>query len=106
MKMSQEDAVNILKKKLADDQAAVAKYAESIAAAEGEMAETEKSKAADEAYAKALKSECEATAASWEERQKSAADEMAAIEKAKEILATGVKVFVQTGARLGAATVR
>jgi len=32
----------------------------------------------------------------WEERQKSAADEMAAIEKAKEILAGGVKLFVQT----------
>merc|ERR1719169_263273 len=64
--------------------------------ASGKLVETEKSKAADEDYAGTLKTECEAKAAEWEARQKSAAEEMGAIEKAKEILVSGVKAFVQT----------
>merc|ERR1719386_336700 len=64
--------------------------------ASGKLVETEKSKAADEEYAGTLKTECEAKAAEWEARQKSAAEEMGAIEKAKEILVSGVKAaFVQ-----------
>merc|ERR1719156_310508 len=54
--------------------------------ASGKLVETEKSKAADEEYAGTLKTECEAKASEWEARQKSAAEEMGAIEKAKEIL--------------------
>merc|ERR1719454_2865094 len=54
--------------------------------ASGKLVETQKSKAADEEYAGTLKTECEAKASEWEARQKSAADEMAAVEKAKEIL--------------------
>ena len=38
-------------------------------------------------------------AAEWEQRQKDAAGEMAAIAKAKEILAEGVKVFLQARAQ-------
>merc|ERR1719326_806911 len=67
--------------------------------AEGEadkkLVATEKSKAADEEYASTLKTECESKAAEWEARQKSATEEMGAIEKAKEILVGGVKAFVQ-----------
>jgi hypothetical protein len=59
------------------------------------LVETSKSKAADEEYAGTLKTECEAKAAEWEARQKSATEEMGAIEKAKEILVGGVKAFVQ-----------
>merc|ERR1719335_1979117 len=59
------------------------------------LVETTKSKAADEEYAGTLKTECEAKAAEWDERQKSAKAEMGAIEKAKEILVSGVKAFVQ-----------
>merc|ERR1719316_2260510 len=59
------------------------------------LVETAKSKAADEEYAGTLKTECESAAAAWEARQKSAAEEMGAIEKAKEILVSGVKAFVQ-----------
>merc|ERR1719440_156411 len=63
--------------------------------AEGELAETSKTKAADEEFAATLKGECETKATEWAERQKSANEEMAVIEKAKEILTSGVKAFVQ-----------
>merc|ERR1719160_316175 len=56
---------------------------ESKASASGKLVETEKSKAADEEYAGTLKTECEAKASEWEARQKSATEEMGAIEKAK-----------------------
>merc|ERR1719333_2101074 len=67
--------------------------------ASGKLVETTKSKAADEEYAGTLKTECEAKAAEWEARQKSAAEEMGAIEKAKEILVSGVKAFVQVATK-------
>merc|ERR1719409_370041 len=63
--------------------------------ASGKLVETTKSKAADEEYASTLKTECESKAAEWEARQKSATEEMGAIEKAKDILVGGVKAFVQ-----------
>jgi chromosome segregation ATPase len=63
--------------------------------ATGKLVETEKSKAADEEYAGTLKTECEAAASGWETRQKSAAEEMGAIDKAKEILVSGVTAFAQ-----------
>merc|ERR1719375_2230674 len=62
--------------------------------------ETKKTKAADEEYASTLKTECESKAAEWDERQKSAAAEMGAIDKAKEILVSGVKVFVQVSSKM------
>merc|ERR1719386_429241 len=63
------------------------------------LVETTKSKAADEEYASTLKTECESKASAWEARQKSASEEMGAIEKAKEILVGGVKAFVQVSAK-------
>merc|ERR1719487_1203155 len=56
-------------------------------------------KAADEEYAGTLKTECESKASEWEARQKSATEEMGAIEKAKDILVSGVKAFVQMKTR-------
>merc|ERR1719335_10374 len=67
--------------------------------ASGKLVETKKSKAADEEYAGTLKTECEAKAAEWEARQKSAAEEMGAIEKAKTILVDGVTAFVQVSSK-------
>jgi len=67
--------------------------------ANGKLGETQKSKAADEAYAATLKGECDTTAAAWAERQKSAKAEMGAIDKASEILTSGVKAFVQVAAK-------
>jgi len=73
---------------------------EMLAEAQKKLVDTTKSKAADEEYAGTLKTECESKAAEWEARQKSATEEMGAIEKAKEILVGGVKAFVQVGASL------
>ena len=50
-------------------------------------------------YLEELKASCSAKAAEWATRQKDAGEEMAAIAKAKEILAEGVKVFLQTSTR-------
>merc|ERR1719324_287557 len=56
-----------------------------------------KAKAADEEYSANLKTECETAASEWAARQKSAKEEMAAIDKAKEILVSGVVAFAQVG---------
>merc|ERR1719421_2738501 len=73
---------------------------ESKATAEGDLAETTKTKAADTEYSADLKTECELAASEWAARQASAKEEMAAIDKAKEILTTGVVAFVQSGSKL------
>jgi hypothetical protein len=73
---------------------------ESQATAEGDLAETVKTKAADTDYSATLKTECEMAASEWAARQASAKEEMAAIDKAKEILVTGVVAFVQSGSKL------
>jgi len=70
---------------------------EALAKAQGDSAETAKTKSADEEYSKNLKTECETTAMEWDARQKSAKEEMAAIDKASEILTTGVVAFSQVG---------
>jgi len=71
--------------------------------ADAELVETKKTKAADEEYASTLKTDCETKAAEWAERQKSATEEMAVIEKAKEILTSGVKAFVQVKSKINKA---
>merc|ERR1719345_124471 len=70
---------------------------ESAASSKGKLVDTEKSKAADEEYAGTLKTNCETKASEWAARQKSASDEMAAVAKAKDILLSGVKAFIQVG---------
>merc|ERR1719380_159204 len=69
------------------------------AESKSKLVETKKSKAADEEYAGTLKTECETKAAEWEARQKSATAEMGAIEKAKEILVSGVTAFAQVSTK-------
>jgi hypothetical protein len=68
---------------------------ETLSTAEGDKVATEKSKAADEEYSTNLKTECETAAKEWAARQESAKAEMAAIDKASEILASGVTALVQ-----------
>jgi chromosome segregation ATPase len=72
---------------------------ESKASAAEELAETQKSLAADESYLASLNQDCAAKAKEWAARQKQAGEEQAAIEKAKEVLADGVKVFLQVSKR-------
>merc|ERR1719316_533370 len=85
--------------KLSAAKSAKSAAAEAQATAEGDLAETSKTKAADEEYSANLKTECEETASAWAERQKSAKEEMGAIDKAKEILVSGVTAFSQVAVR-------
>jgi septal ring factor EnvC (AmiA/AmiB activator) len=73
---------------------------ESQATAEGDLAETTKTKAADEEYSATLKTECEMAATEWASRQASAKEELGAIDKAKEILVSGVVAFMESGSKL------
>merc|ERR1719262_694942 len=68
---------------------------ETLATSEEDLVATKKTKAADEEYSAGLKTECETAASEWAERQESAKAEMAAIDKASEILASGVTALVQ-----------
>merc|ERR1719310_1796479 len=89
------DEITQGKEKLGTATSSKAAYTQAGEEASGKLTETEKSKAADEEYAGTLKTECESKAAEWDARQKSATEEMAAVDKAKEILVSGVKAFVQ-----------
>merc|ERR1719265_886591 len=76
-----------------------ARISEEKGEAEGVKATNEESRAEDEKNLKALTTECDNAASAWETRQTEAKEEQAAIEKAKEILASRVKVFIQKVAR-------
>merc|ERR1719333_1873882 len=99
MAQSLTDAIGVCKEKLSAAKSSIAEYTQEMGKAKGELEETTSTKAADTAYLESLKMECSETAAAWEERQKSAKEEMAVIEKAKSILAAGVKVFVQVAGK-------
>merc|ERR1719271_1201703 len=81
--------------KLSDAKKAKAAAEETLASSEGDLVATKKTKAADEEYSTNLKTECETAAHEWAARQESAKAEMAAIDKASEILASGVTALVQ-----------
>jgi len=81
--------------KLSEATKAKASAEETLATSEGDLVATKKTKAADEEYSANLKTECETAAKEWAARQESAKAEMAAIDKASEILASGVTALVQ-----------
>jgi len=93
------DAIANLNEQISEASSSKCAAEEAKAKAEQDMAKTKECKSADEECLKNLTTECQSKAAEWEERQKSAEGEMAALDKAKEILAGGVKLFVQVGAK-------
>merc|ERR1719335_417512 len=93
--MSLKQTIALAENNVDDAKKERARLAEEKAKAEEEKADVEASKAADEKSLEETTQECEATAAAWATRQKEAAAEMAAIEKAKEILAARVTVLLQ-----------
>merc|ERR1719281_2268726 len=95
MVQSLTDAIGNLKEKLSIAKSTIASTAQESGKAKEELIETQKTKAADIAYLESLTAECKETAESWADRQKSAKEEMAVIEKAKSILAGGVRVLTQ-----------
>merc|ERR1719321_535749 len=76
-----------------------AKLSEEKATAENELGEVEASLEADSKKLKETQHECQEGAVAWETRNKEANAEMAAIEKAKQILAERVTVLIQTRSR-------
>merc|ERR1719379_2430329 len=95
LKMSLETKIGDGKARLHDATAQRQRDEEAKAEAAEEVESVKKSKAADELFLKELKRSCAEKAAQWTARQKSAAEEIAAVEKAKDILTSGVKVFLQ-----------
>jgi len=99
LKQGLEDELKVMKKQLGEATMTRSTTEEELHLAEETLATTQKTLAADTQYLEELKESCSVKAAQWSERQKSAAEEQEAIAKAKEILETGVKVFLQTSAR-------
>jgi chromosome segregation ATPase len=99
MAQSLTDAIKNLNERISIAKSSLATTTEEMSKAKAELTETKKSKAADEAFSASLKQDCDNAARMWEERQASAKGEMAAIDKAKEILTAGVRVFVQTNVK-------
>merc|ERR1719331_965395 len=99
LRQSLETELKTMKKRMSAATAEKSGTEKTMQDASEELTTTEKTLAADEEYLAELKQSCANKAAEWEQRQKDAAGEMAAIAKAKEILAEGVKVFLQVSAK-------
>merc|ERR1719197_1012134 len=97
---SLEQELKTMKKRMSAATAEKSGTEKAMSDASEELATTEKTLAADEAYLAELKASCAKKAEEWEQRQKQAGEEMAAIAKAKEILAEGVKAFLQVKSTL------
>merc|ERR1719389_1094185 len=93
--MQLKQAIALAENNVDDAKKERSRLSQEKAEAEEEKADVEASKAADEKSLEETTQECEATSAAWASRQKEAAAEMAAIEKAKEILASRVTVLIQ-----------
>lgn len=88
IKQSLSDQITNLNKEIDEATASVGAAQEKLAKAQGDLADTEATKAADEDYKSKLITDCNAKAAEWDERQKTAADELAALTKGADILKT------------------
>jgi len=99
LKQSIEMELSTMQKRMSAATSERSSTEETMHAASEELEETKKSKAADEAYLEDLKVDCAAKAKEWTERQHSVSEELGAIAKAKEILSSGVKVFLQVQGR-------
>jgi len=93
--MTLKQAIALAENNVDDAKKERARLAEEKAKAEEEKADVEASKAADEKSLEETTQECEATSAAWAHRQSEAKAEQAAIDKAKEILASRVTVLIQ-----------
>jgi len=95
LKSSLEQELKTMKKRMSAAAAEKAGTEKTMSDASEELATTEKTLDADTKYLSELRMSCSKKAEEWEQRQKDAGEEMAAIAKAKEILTEGVKVFLQ-----------
>merc|ERR1719313_3041666 len=94
VKQSLEDEISVAKKMLSEATLTRSTTTEELNSAETSLSETKTTLEADEKYLGELKQSCATKATEWAARQKQASEETAAIEKAKDILSEGVKVFL------------
>merc|ERR1719335_1179754 len=96
---SLNNGITVASDKISTAKSAAGLTTEELNKAKEDLGTTESSKAADEKALAELKHDCENAAAAWAERQESARAEMAAINKAIEVLSEGVRVLLQTGSK-------
>merc|ERR1719159_217538 len=99
LKQSLETEISTMQKRMSAATAEKSGLENSKASAEEELAATKKTLADDEKYLEELKMSCSMKAKEWATRQKDAAGELGAIAKAKEVLESGVKVFLQVSSK-------
>merc|ERR1719321_1281052 len=91
--------MSTMKKRMSEATTEKSGLEEAKSSAEEELASTKKTLADDEKYLEELTQSCSMKAKEWATRQKDAAGELAAIAKAKEVLESGVKVFLQVSSK-------
>merc|ERR1719191_1596009 len=96
LEQSLNNGITVANDKISTAKSASGLTTEELNKAKADLGETEASKAADEKALAELKHDCEEAAANWAARQESARAEMAAINKAIEVLSEGVRVLLQT----------
>merc|ERR1719482_1114467 len=99
LKQSLEMELSTMEKRMSEATTEKSGLEETYASAEEELVATKKTLADDEKYLEELKQSCSMKAQEWATRQKDAAGELAAIAKAKEVLESGVKVFLQVSTK-------
>merc|ERR1719299_316111 len=99
LKNSLETEISTMQKRMSEATAEKSGLEETKASAEEQMASTKTTLADDSKYLEELKMSCSMKAKEWSTRQKDAAGELAAIAKAKEVLESGVKVFLQVSSK-------
>merc|ERR1719316_259225 len=99
LKQNLEMQISTMKKRMSEATTEKSGLEDAKATAEEELSTTKKTLADDEKYVEELKQSCSMKAQEWATRQKDAAGELAAIAKAKEVLESGVKVFLQVSTK-------
>jgi len=99
LKQSLDTELDAMNKRMSQATTEKSGLEEAKASAEEQLAATQTTLADDKKYLEELKQSCSMKAAEWATRQKDAAGELAAIAKAKEVLESGVKVFLQVSSK-------
>merc|ERR1719387_1672359 len=99
LKQNLEMQMSTMKKRMSEATTEKSGLEDAKASAEEELVATKKTLADDEKYLEELTQSCSMKAKEWATRQKDAAGELAAIAKAKEVLESGVKVFLEVSSK-------
>jgi hypothetical protein len=95
IKQSLTDSTAVLNREISESQIANSAAGEKLGKAQGNLETTGAAKKADEEYLSKLVAECKSKAVEWDERQVSARNEIAALDKGLEVLNSHFGAFVQ-----------